>query len=326
MKNVKKIIAILTLALLSTTSNMQGMGHWNKIPFAIKHLGLVSLACYAITCAKFEWDKKRGIPFSLTTEERKKIEDRYNKHRSCTELNIIEKNIKGAGAATFNHGSKSNLFLPSDFFSSNSDYDQDAIIAHEATHFSQGHNLQKALLATATSVGTHTLLSNKFPKIALLTHILLTNVSGLVTYKICAAQAEKEADLLEKTPEELLNLLGIAASQNSPQMIIRILDAKKSPYGYEPREKTLFEKLTIPHAPAEERIEYFANQFEKQVNSPSFNDFPRSEEECKKALNTYFYHYDTDYLTGKPDIDHPLIHKRVAFLRKQLTWLQNNEA
>ena len=339
MKNFKTIAIMSAFTLLCTSTNIQTMGYWKKIPKNFKG----SFNSFAQSTLLFTYlyfhqsvQKKNTEPFEITPTQRQNIEARFNKYRPCTELNILKDYTPKGAAEIKGWGSKAKLYLPKDFFIANSPDEQDAIIAHEATHFSQSDNTKASLIVTATygltlvlSDRLHPSFSHKFPKISSPVLMLFILSATIASARMYLVKAERDADLLQKTPEELLKLLKTNIIHTGrvffPTPIMQlILNSKECP-SFLQEQRSLSKKLTIPHALRHKRIEYCAHQFEKQVNNPGFDDFPRSEQECKKALSCYFYN-EKDYATGKPYIDHPLIHKRVALLREHLKWHQSKEA
>lgn len=327
----------------------------------IEHLYIpctaASLACSVPLITKivknmYEHEKEYTTLFNLTRQQKKLIEDRFNKYRPCKELTILKMNPKQpAQASVAALQSKCTLYLPQDFFTKNSPAAQKGLIAHEATHFSKNHLFKRFQLEHAVNVASIVPLvsplveleTSYLPSASLpcLAAALLASKIKTPVRLLAKKRNEKEADLVQKTPEELFGLMHQALSmyspdkEETPDLYITIpcsylLSIDKTDRGvfcraYLKEKRSLYQKITREHAPNHERLEYLANQFEEQVVNPKTDDIPTSIEECTEALSTYF-EKEGDHLTGTPTINAPLIQKRVDFLREKLTEFENKKA
>ena len=330
------------------------------IPFVAASLAYSGPLTKKLTTHFMTYEKEKGTLFPLTRKQKKEIENRFNKYKRCEELIIlIKKDAKYTDEASVaSLGSKTILYLPKNFFRKNSVDVQKSIIAHEATHFSKGHTGQRLRLQYAVNVTS--ILPLMLPLIDLEPSYLSSSpMSSLIAWLLIkksltliqTRRQEREADLEQKTPEELLCLIKTLLS------FYESTDMYEPPYhypGYE-KEKNLFvntelkkllsvkkekrsllcEKyfkkiplliqITREHPPLNERLEYFCNQFEQQILNPRMHDTPQSVAECKDALSFYF-EKESDYETALPIINTPLVQKRVDFLRAKLIELENKKA
>lgn len=250
---------------------------------------------------------KKTLPlFNLTQEQRAPIEKRFNKHKKCTDLTIthMPSRLKlGAAAAVKMSESRCILLLPDYFFKQDWRI-QVGHIAHEATHFSQNHQAQLTHFAAHSFITKLSELPFNNPRQLVLALKNKEREFELdpLTKKLFAL--EDEADLLQKTPEELLGL--IRYDQVRWKKIHHILSAQ---------DREAYFKRPV-------RFD-LADQFEKQILNPGVDDIPTSSEECKEALRHYF-EKEEDYQKKTPNIDHPLVFKRVDFLRAKLIEFEKN--
>ena len=313
MKN--KIITALLLAGAAFGQDVQAMG--GRTFSLVTKLGVVAtpLAYYVHKKENEDWVdeliQNRNEPKALTLEEKRAFEERFSivkKHSLFfTEMSgedgPIEINCDSRGQVL--------VFVSADFLKL-SEQMKMGLRAHEAGHVELMHIQQKKKEAKMKTIAplVNGLLLLKFQKCFALT--LLPSLAAYYYFPAFRSRVmEKEADLCNKTPEELYGLL----------MFLYNLTLRP--------EESWFQKLKNTHPSHKERFAYILKAFKKQTRNPGVRDIPQTAEAVASALCVYLTEKEVNQFLSADDFektwkalkithtDH--VKERIFFLWKEYT-------
>lgn len=366
MKNFNALI-LLTIISVGHLSNTQAMQMWQKVlPFVTADIsyplftqlaqtlalpGIEKLyipcttAALAYSYISYTWSntyktlRENSPAFYNQSHEKETeqwIKDRFNKNKAITDLPILTIENGPEEARLIKDDTSRYLLQLSKKFSLKEKSMQKGVIAHEETHFSQNHHarLKQNFIAALTATS---LVMTKMPAIDPDLYTLAGYYFCLPVYMANALETklrrklEKEADTLNKNPEELLGLIKLVANDKNDNK--KIADLLSSDNVENFAKKHFKERIAFFKKPfidmsfplREKRLTYLTLQLQRQINNPQVQDSPTSLDECKEALSCYFTQ-EEDYLTGTPKINCPLVQKRINFLRTKLTDFENGKA
>lgn len=328
----KKIVVLIVMVFTGSFQITQPMGAARQLG---KRFGQLSVPVRAVIAGTATYGTVSGIfslldeyrfkealrlekdfnPVWLTPEYRQEIEKRFSKFRQCTRL-VINDALNGSCSCRSFKDGRCILKLQRTF---GDDFDKEYTIAHEAAHHEGDHSgARLSMMKNVAAVAVSALATGRRAG-----HI--AGVSILYGY-IAAASGfshiahEKEADIKNKTPEELW--LGFCYAEGG--FFSPVVPLKE---GMRAKVIRKYHEIMTKHPLRDERRLYFYQQMKEQIENSGLNDIPVTEGELRKALRVYF-HEDTEvdaFLMGKKEFRpryevqeiFDLIKKRITFLQEQ---------
>lgn len=310
MKN-KRMFLLLTffVSSLFKVQAMQGLKEY------FPRLAMIAfgVGCYIYKPQSERWFDKlvaeRREPEGLTLQERDAIEKRFS---SSKKYEVFFTGRKDGFIGVIHNSQGKILVSLSPTYLQLSEEMKRGIRAHEAAHVECNHQVEREEK------------ESKLQKLAILVQValffknkkwfggMLIPLAG--AYYLAPAYysrlQEKEADLYNKTPEELYGLL-MFFYVSSCQM----------------KEDNWFQKLKSPHPSDQERMNYIREAFKKQTRDPGSRDIPLTQEALDEALCVYLKRNEVDHLLKAHDFDAtwqelkithtPHIKERIFFLWKE---------
>ena len=312
MKN--KIITIVLLTAAGFSQDAPAMA--GRTFSLITKFGVVAtpLAYYVHKKENEDWVdeliQSRNEPKGLILEEKRAFEERFSlvKKHTVFFTEISEK--EGPLSVAYNSQGKALVSMTVAFLVLPEQMKK-GLRAHEAGHVELMHREQKEKEERIRTIAplANGLLLLKFQKCFALT--LLPSLAAYYYFPAFRSRMmEKEADLCNKTPEELYGLLMYFYAWTEQF-----------------KEKNWFEKIKSFHPSEKERFEYILKAFKKQTRNPEFRDVPQTVEGLDSALCAYLKEEEVNQLLIAEDFnatwqalkithtDH--VKERIAFLWKE---------
>jgi hypothetical protein len=232
----------------------------------------------------------RNEPKDLTVNEKNAFEERFSLVKKYDVFFTQRPKEKGPIGVYYNSLGKVLVSINSDFLLLPEQM-KIGIRAHEASHVELMHfnQKEKEKKIKTIAMSAHGLILLKLIQLKKLRGFILT-LSLLPAYYYFPAlrsqMMEKEADLYNKTPEELYGLLLYFYALN--------LGSK---------EENWFKKLSSSHPSHRERYFYILEALKKQISNPGSRDTPLTEEALVNALFVYLKSYEIEQLLLAEDFD-----------------------
>jgi|GEM_PF-6901458 len=270
------IAVIILFVALGNIQDAQAMaqGFFSSMKLAI---GATALVYYVQKKENEDWInyhiQNRHEPKDLTANEKKAFEERFSLVKKYDVFFTHRSKEEGPIAVCYNSLGKALVSINSDFLLLPEQI-KIGVRAHEASHVELMHRHQKEKEEKIKTIAmsAHGLILLKLIKLKKQRAFILTLPLLPVYYYFPALRSrmmEKEADLYNKTPEELYGLLLYFLDQSLRS-----------------KEEHWFKKLSSSHPSDRERYFYILEALKKQICNPGLRDIPLTEEALVNALFT----------------------------------------
>ncbi len=300
MKN--KIITVLLLVAAGFGQDAQAMGgraFFESLQKASSYFSLTKLGVVVAPLAYYVHKKENEDwfddvvaesqePKELTVEERIAFEKRFSLVKKQEVFFAEEKKSSDSPSIAVIYNSRGQTLVSvSPAYLKLPEQMKAGLRAHESAHVELAHRLEREKekrIQEVATVGYFFLLSKSKKCFLALVPFVSSGYYFMPEYR--SRLREKEADLHNKTPEELYGLLMYFYA-----------------WSVQSEEDTLFQKLKSTHPSHSERVTYLREAFKRQTRNPELRDIPQTVEALISALCVYLKQEEVDQFLKTEDFE-----------------------